>query len=86
MHWQSPNFYAYFPSAFSFPSLLGDLMSSALSVNGFLWVSSPAATELETVSTILTFGLTCLRYHAKGASNAVPCNRWALRLRAQWQK
>ncbi|CAK0731796.1 hypothetical protein CVIRNUC_000044 [Coccomyxa viridis] len=49
MHWQSPNFYAYFPSAFSFPSLLGDLMSSALSVNGFLWVSSPAATELETV-------------------------------------
>ncbi len=51
MHWQSPNFYAYFPSAFSFPSLLGDLMSSALSVNGFLWVSSPAATELETVST-----------------------------------
>ena len=64
MHWQSPNFYAYFPSAFSFPSLLGDLMSSALSVNGFLWVSSPAATELETVSTtrtILTFGLACLR-------------------------
>lgn len=64
MHWQSPNFYAYFPSAFSFPSLLGDLMSSALSVNGFLWVSSPAATELETVSTIrtiLTFVLACLR-------------------------
>lgn len=53
MHWQSPNFYAYFPSAFSFPSLLGDLMSSALSVNGFLWVSSPAATELETVGTSL---------------------------------
>ena len=64
MHWQSPNFYAYFPSAFSFPSLLGDLMSSALSVNGFLWVSSPAATELETVNTLRTFpkfGLTCLR-------------------------
>ena len=31
-HWQSPNFYAYFPSNTSFPSILGDLLSSGLGV------------------------------------------------------
>jgi aromatic-L-amino-acid/L-tryptophan decarboxylase len=47
-HWQSPNFYAYFPSNASGPSILGDLLSSGLSVQGMLWATSPACTELET--------------------------------------
>jgi aromatic-L-amino-acid decarboxylase len=47
-HWQSPNFYAFFPSNTSFPSILGDLISSGLGVQGMLWATSPAATELET--------------------------------------
>lgn len=47
-HWQSPNFYAYFPSNTSFPSILGDLVSSGLGVQGMIWATSPAATELET--------------------------------------
>ena len=47
-HWQSPNFYAYFPSNTSFPSILGDLVSSGLGVQGMIWGTSPAATELET--------------------------------------
>ncbi|MFW6259940.1 MAG: pyridoxal-dependent decarboxylase [Tangfeifania sp.] len=47
-HWQSPNFYAYFPSNTSFPSILGDLASSGLGVQGMIWATSPAATELET--------------------------------------
>lgn len=47
-HWQSPNFYAYFPSNTSFPSILGDLISSGLGVQGMIWATSPAATELET--------------------------------------
>lgn len=47
-HWQSPNFYAYFPSNTSFPSILGDLLSSGLGVQGMIWATSPAATELET--------------------------------------
>jgi aromatic-L-amino-acid decarboxylase len=29
-HWQSPNFYAYFPANTSGPSILGDLISSGL--------------------------------------------------------
>ena len=47
-HWQSPNFFAYFPSNTSFPSILGDLISSGLGVQGMIWATSPAATELET--------------------------------------
>lgn len=47
-HWQSPNFFAYFQSNNSFPSILGDLMSSGLGVQGMLWATSPACTELET--------------------------------------
>src|SRR6266403_2199993 len=47
-HWQSPNFYAYFPSNASGPSILGDLLSSGLGVQGMLWATSPACTELET--------------------------------------
>jgi aromatic-L-amino-acid decarboxylase len=47
-HWQSPNFYAYFPSNNSGPSILGDLLSSGLGVQGMLWATSPACTEVET--------------------------------------
>lgn len=46
-HWQSPNFYAYFPSNNSFPSMLGELLSAGLGVQGMLWATSPACTELE---------------------------------------
>ncbi len=47
-HWQSPNFFAFFPANGSGPSILGDLLSSGLGVQGMLWATSPACTELET--------------------------------------
>jgi aromatic-L-amino-acid decarboxylase len=47
-HWQSPNFFAFFPSNNSYPSILGDLLSSGLGVQGMIWATSPACTELET--------------------------------------
>lgn len=47
-HWQSPNFFAYFPANTSGPAILGDLLSSGLGVQGMLWSTSPACTELET--------------------------------------
>ncbi|MBC8645865.1 MAG: aspartate aminotransferase family protein, partial [Thermoanaerobaculia bacterium] len=43
-HWQSPNFFAYFPSNGSGPAVLGDLLSSGLGVQGMLWATSPACT------------------------------------------
>ena len=47
-HWQSPNFFAFFPANTSGPAILGDLLSSGLGVQGMLWATSPACTELET--------------------------------------
>jgi aromatic-L-amino-acid decarboxylase len=47
-HWQSPNFFAFFPANASGPAILGDLLSSGLGVQGMLWATSPACTELET--------------------------------------
>jgi aromatic-L-amino-acid/L-tryptophan decarboxylase len=47
-HWQSPNFFAFFPGNVSGPSILGELLSAGLGVHGMLWVTSPAVTELET--------------------------------------
>lgn len=47
-HWQSPNFFAFFPANASGPAILGDLLASGLGVQGMLWATSPACTELET--------------------------------------
>ena len=46
-HWQSPNFFAYFPANNSGPSILGELLSAGLGVQGMMWSTSPACTELE---------------------------------------
>ena len=47
-HWQSPGYFAYFPSNTSGPAILGELLSAGLGVQGMLWATSPACTELET--------------------------------------
>src|SRR5947209_7358631 len=49
-HWNHPAFHAYFSISASGPGVLADLVSSALNVNAMLWKTSPAATELETVT------------------------------------
>ena len=41
-HWQSPNFFGFFPANNSGPAILGDLLSSGLCVQGMLWATSPA--------------------------------------------
>uniref|UniRef100_A0A9J8CHH2 Aromatic-L-amino-acid decarboxylase n=1 Tax=Cyprinus carpio carpio TaxID=630221 RepID=A0A9J8CHH2_CYPCA len=48
-HWHSPYFYAYFPTAHSFPAMLADMLCGAIGCIGFSWAASPACTELETV-------------------------------------
>ena len=47
-HWQSPNFFAYFPANTSGPAILGELLAAGLGVQGMIWLTSPACTELET--------------------------------------
>jgi aromatic-L-amino-acid decarboxylase len=46
-HWQSPNWFAYFPANSSPPSVLAELVSAGLGLQGMLWSTSPVVTELE---------------------------------------
>jgi aromatic-L-amino-acid decarboxylase len=49
-HWNHPGFFAYFAITASAPGILGEMLSAALNVNGMLWKTCPAATELEEVT------------------------------------
>lgn len=46
-HFQSPDFFGYFPSNSLLASVLGDLASTGLGQLGLNWQASPALTELE---------------------------------------
>ncbi len=92
-HWQSPNFFAFFPSNTSGPSILGDLLAAGLGVQGMLWATSPACTELETHVLDWLVGMLGLpdRFHSRAggggviqdtASSAVLCALLAARERA----
>ncbi len=47
MHWQSPGWFAFFPANSSPPSILGEMASAGLAIQGMLWSTSPACTEIE---------------------------------------
>lgn len=49
-HWQHPRFFAYFPSNSAPPSLIAEQLASAIGAVCMLWQTSPAATELETLT------------------------------------
>lgn len=49
-HWNHPRFHAYFAISASGPGILAEMLMTALDINGMLWKSSPAATELEQVT------------------------------------
>lgn len=46
-HWQSPDFFAYFPANSSIPSLFAEMITAAIGAQCMKWETSPAATELE---------------------------------------
>lgn len=48
-HWQSPNFFAYFPANSSYPSVLAEMLTATLGAQCMKWETSPAAAELEEV-------------------------------------
>ena len=49
-HWNHPRFFGYFGTTGSAPGILAELLIAALNVNGMLWRTSPAATEVEEVA------------------------------------
>jgi len=46
-HWQNPNFFAYFQANNSPPSILAEMLTATLGIQGMKWDTSPASTELE---------------------------------------
>ncbi len=46
-HWQHPRFFGYFPANVSEPSVLAEMLTSAMGAQCMSWITSPAATELE---------------------------------------
>jgi aromatic-L-amino-acid/L-tryptophan decarboxylase len=50
-HWNHPGFFGYFATSSSVPGIIAELLVSALDVKAMLWRTSPAATELEQVTT-----------------------------------
>jgi aromatic-L-amino-acid decarboxylase len=49
-HWQSPRFFAYFSVSASEPGILAELLAATLNSVAFLWRTSPASTELESLT------------------------------------
>lgn len=92
-HWQHPSFFAYFNSNTSGPSILGEMVAAGLGVQGMLWATSPACTEVETVVLDWLVDLLGLPLHFKSstagggviqdtASSATLCALLAARERA----
>jgi len=50
-HWNHPAFFGYFGTSASGPAILAEMLAAALNVNAMLWRTSPAATEVEELST-----------------------------------
>jgi len=46
-HWQHPQFFAYFPSGTSGPSVLAEMLAANMGAQCMIWLTSPAAEELE---------------------------------------
>lgn len=49
-HGNHPGFYAYFAMMSSAPGILAEFLAAAVNANAMLWRTSPAATELESVT------------------------------------
>jgi aromatic-L-amino-acid/L-tryptophan decarboxylase len=50
-HWNHPAFFGYFATSSSVPGILAEMLAATLDVKAMLWRTSPAATELEQLST-----------------------------------
>jgi glutamate/tyrosine decarboxylase-like PLP-dependent enzyme len=48
-HWNHRQFFSYFPAGNCWASIMGDIFSNAVGVNGTSWESCPVVTELEII-------------------------------------
>ncbi|EME85041.1 uncharacterized protein MYCFIDRAFT_207468 [Pseudocercospora fijiensis CIRAD86] len=72
-HWQHPKFMAFFSASSTYPGILGEMWSAALTAPAFNWICSPAVTELETI--VLDWMAQVLAlppaFHSKGTGGGV---------------
>lgn len=71
-HWQSPDYFAYFPSNSSIAGFLGEMLSAGINMVGFSWITSPAATELEMI--VLDWLAKALKLPDQFLSTGTGCN------------
>ncbi|CAB3401576.1 unnamed protein product [Caenorhabditis bovis] len=72
-HWQHPRFFAYFPTACSYQSIMADILSGGIAGIGFTWKSCPSMTELEMRSLDWLVDLLNLPEHFKNSHNGPGC-------------
>lgn len=72
-HWQSPKFMAFFSASSTYPGMLGEMWSAALTAPAFNWICSPVVTELETI--VMDWMAQTLKlpsgFHSKGSGGGV---------------
>jgi len=81
-HWNHPAFFGYFAITGSGPGILGEMLAAALNVNAMVWRSSPAATELEEVTTGWLRQLLGLPVAFDGVINDTASSSWLYALAA----
>ena len=69
-HWNHPGWFAYFPSNTDLTSVLADLVSAGLGVQGMSWQTSPAATEVAGSSPLSLLGQASRRSSCASAARA----------------
>lgn len=65
-HWQSPDFFAYFPANASPASILAEMITATLGAQCMIWETSPAAAELEEKMMIWLRGMIGLPEYFEG--------------------
>ncbi|KAK6043416.1 pyridoxal-dependent decarboxylase domain protein [Cooperia oncophora] len=71
--WHHPHFFAYFPTACSYPAIMADILSGGLSTIGFSWNSGPTMTELEMATLDWLVDVLGLPEHFKNADPGPGC-------------
>ncbi|XGW19009.1 hypothetical protein V3C99_003093 [Haemonchus contortus] len=72
-YWHHPHFFAYFPTACSYPAIMADILSGGIAGIGFSWNSGPAMTELEMATLDWLVDVLGLPEHFKNSHPGTGC-------------
>ncbi|KJH48703.1 pyridoxal-dependent decarboxylase domain protein [Dictyocaulus viviparus] len=72
-YWHHPHFFAYFPTACSYPAIIADILSGGIAGVGFSWKSGPAMTELEMATLDWLVDVLALPQHFKNSHHGTGC-------------